>query len=270
MSSLESLPPDPRLDSPAAYSAPAVIAAIESFYRSLPHISPEHIHTPPPGGWPSITKEALDRWNIHKTEQAVDLLKHLPYLCSSQPRIAPDTRVIDYRLVGYAPDDYTTTNLDPDDERDCHRHPLPGLADLADNYHEPNWGFRLPPTAVQLTWDQGRGAACYMLDTLDGTVSMFSAEGYIYPQPKGHYSPDDPRAWREACDETTVPVAELLREWSDRFRSMEWLGVPGGGEPGVIVVVRTKDEWWNQDDFEKKWLAREMVVSGPSRCVWCE
>ncbi|KAI1880138.1 hypothetical protein JX265_001759 [Neoarthrinium moseri] len=269
MSSLETLPPDPRLDSPATYSAPAVIASIETFYRSLPHISPEHIHTPPPGGWPSITKEALGKWNIHKTEQVVGLLRHLPYLCSSQPRIAPDARVIDYRLVGHAPDDYTTTDPNPGNECDCHhhhllpprpRHPPPWLSQLADNHHQSDWGFQLPLTAVQLTWDQHRGAACHILDTLDGTMSLFSAEGYVYPSPKGHYSSDDPRVWREACDEATVPVAELLREWTDRFRCMEWLGVPGGGEPGVIVVAGTKDLWWKQGEFEEKWLAREMVA----------
>ena len=34
------LPPDPRLPFPSTYSRDAAVEALESFYRSLPHIEP--------------------------------------------------------------------------------------------------------------------------------------------------------------------------------------------------------------------------------------
>lgn len=98
------LPPDPRLSSPATYSRDDVISSITSLYRSLPHIDPSDIQSPPPGGWAQITSASLAAKGLHKTDEAVELLRHLPYIAGKCPWVAPDSFVLDYRRFLEAPD----------------------------------------------------------------------------------------------------------------------------------------------------------------------
>lgn len=91
-----SLPPDPRLPYPSLYSQDVCVAAITSLYESLPHIAPSDIRYPPSSGWPEITQESLQAIGLRKTDQVVELLRHLPYLNGQYPWVAPDAYVVDY------------------------------------------------------------------------------------------------------------------------------------------------------------------------------
>lgn len=92
------LPMDPRLSSPpATYFRDVVISSITSLYQSLPHIDPSNIQLPPPGGWPEISSALLAAKGLHKTDEAVELLRHLPYITGKCPWMAPDSFVLDYR-----------------------------------------------------------------------------------------------------------------------------------------------------------------------------
>ncbi|KAI0470059.1 hypothetical protein GGR56DRAFT_660913 [Xylariaceae sp. FL0804] len=88
-----------------------------------------------------------------------------------------------------------------------------------------------------------------MLDTSDGTVTKYVVTGPVYPDPPGRYAADDPRAWRdEWCDDWTVPVEELTREWADKHRSLRFVGMPGRLPwPGVLIHPDKEDGWmWRE------------------------
>lgn len=92
-----SLPPDPRLPSPSLYSQDVCVAALTSLYESLPHIASSDIRYPPAEGWPEITQASLQAVGLRKTDQVVELLRHLPYINGQFPWVAPDAYVVDYR-----------------------------------------------------------------------------------------------------------------------------------------------------------------------------
>lgn len=76
--------------------------------------------------------------------------------------------------------------------------------------------------------------AAYMLDTSDGTLTKY-VQMVVYPDPDSFYSSDDPRCWRNRCDDRTWPVDQLVREWQGKYRELEWLGMPGNMKwPSVL------------------------------------
>lgn len=85
----------------SSYSPGEVIAAIQDFYElliKLPYIEPNALVLPPTEGWSGVNAQQLrDRG---KTEEVIDLLRHLPYLRAPAPgkrwMIGPDTIVITY------------------------------------------------------------------------------------------------------------------------------------------------------------------------------
>lgn len=94
-----SLPPDPRLKNPSTYNREQIVAAVTDFYQfltTLPYVEPDDILYPPPEGWPQITKDRLAFLN--KTNEVIELLRHLPYLDSSRGEwiVFPWTNSCDY------------------------------------------------------------------------------------------------------------------------------------------------------------------------------
>lgn len=84
-----------------SYSREATVAAIKDFYElliKLPYISPNALVLPPKEGWSGVNAEELRRRG--KTEEVIELLRHLPYLRAPAPRkrwmIGPDTIEIAY------------------------------------------------------------------------------------------------------------------------------------------------------------------------------
>jgi hypothetical protein len=91
---------EPRAeDAVSHYDRDETIASLNSFYHFLPHVSTSTIHTAPPGGWPEITEASLAVHKIHKSPEAIDLLRHLPYISGLEPWIMVTTLVCDYRRV---------------------------------------------------------------------------------------------------------------------------------------------------------------------------
>ena len=93
------LPPDPRLSSLATYSREVAISSIISLYQSIPHIDPSDIQFPPHGGWPEITAASLVERGLHKTDEAVEVLRNMPFISGIRPWVAPDSFALDYRRV---------------------------------------------------------------------------------------------------------------------------------------------------------------------------
>jgi hypothetical protein len=82
------------------YSRDECVTAFREFYHLLAkmYMDESYIKEPPPGGWPNITPEALRPLN--KTEEAVSLLKYLPYIDDSEqpfnPQCLPFTPFADW------------------------------------------------------------------------------------------------------------------------------------------------------------------------------
>ncbi|KAI1128606.1 hypothetical protein F5Y10DRAFT_172583 [Nemania abortiva] len=231
------LPPDPRLQVPSTYQRDTIIQALTDLYERLPHIDPSDVHRAPAGGWPEITDQSIAARGLRKTAGAVDLLRHLPYITGpANCWVAPEACAVDYRAVvgtaaangsGSGPNQPWLWELSK-----------PGLREA-----------RFPPWVVQLTTGNDAESACYMLDTMDGTVTKFVMTGPVYPDPPGLYADGDPRAWRDKwCDDWTMPLEDLVREWLDKYRTMRFVGMPGKKSwPGVLVHrEREGDFMWEE------------------------
>jgi hypothetical protein len=87
--------------------------------------------------------------------------------------------------------------------------------------------------------DTGTGSdaclKCYLLDTSDGTLTKYDQQS-VYPDESSYYSRNDPRSWRNQCDDQTLAVGDMVRMWEAKYRNLEWLGMPGNRKfPGVLV-----------------------------------
>ncbi|TGJ84511.1 hypothetical protein E0Z10_g4227 [Xylaria hypoxylon] len=96
----QDLPPHPRLKSPTTYKRDTIIQALADLYETLPHIDPSGVHRAPEEGWPEITDQSVAACGLRKTAEAVDLLRHLPYITGpTNCWFAPDAYAVDYRAV---------------------------------------------------------------------------------------------------------------------------------------------------------------------------
>ena len=93
--------PTPSPSPSHSYSRSEIITAVQDFYSlliKLPYIFPDALVSPPAEGWSSVnTMELRSRG---KTEEVIELLRHLPYLRAPASRrrwmIGPNTIEIAY------------------------------------------------------------------------------------------------------------------------------------------------------------------------------
>ncbi|KAI1352906.1 hypothetical protein F5Y01DRAFT_70698 [Xylaria sp. FL0043] len=213
---------DPRLKGATSkYDRDDVVTQLESFYSFLPHIPTSAVYKAPATGWPCITAETLGLSN--KTPEVIELLRRLPYIDGSgnkHPWIAPEAFPCDYRVLA-------RQDLSPRDTPGwvCNVRRDAGFVTDRGNgprarAEEETW----PPWVVQLTTGTDREGLCYMLDTTDGTVTMYCVMKCLY---EPTYSSDDPRAWRDRlCDFETRTLADQLDVWRREYQNMVFLGLP--------------------------------------------
>ncbi|KAH7092264.1 hypothetical protein FB567DRAFT_516871 [Paraphoma chrysanthemicola] len=85
------------------YSRDECVAAIRDYYDFLAKsfMDPLFIVEPPQNGWPDISTDATN--HLGKTEQVMDLLRHLPYIAkrpkSNRPEGIPGARFIDWPYI---------------------------------------------------------------------------------------------------------------------------------------------------------------------------
>jgi hypothetical protein len=103
-----------------AYSREITVKAIRSYYAflaaKLGAIRPSCIIEPPVGGWPNITTASLAP--LEKTDEVVDLLRHLPYIKRDSTsewneKIAPDTDAFRYGGADVMPSNGTASDMWP-------------------------------------------------------------------------------------------------------------------------------------------------------------
>lgn len=231
--------PDPRLGNTIAhYDRDEIVAELLSFYNFLPHVSASDIAVAPPGGWPEITAESLAVHGIHKFPEVIELMRHLPYISYDEPWIRITAMVCDYRRVTVSPTAYR-------------EHP-PWLYDVL----EKPW----PAWVIQSTSGLDREGQNYMLDTTDGTVTMYCTGGDFRGYPLT-YKPEDPRSWR---DREAYPETVTLKDWLETTREeycqMDVVAVPNIPGPPIYgatqLLFHTRPLQPGSRDF------REIEVSG--------
>ena len=105
------------------YDRDEVVASVMDFYNFLVthlHFEPSDLKTPPPTGWPKITQARFDF--LGKSDKAIDLLKHLPYLPPYglfQKEIYTHTVCVDYNQEAVDqhlkdPELFVNGNFEPD------------------------------------------------------------------------------------------------------------------------------------------------------------
>ncbi|KAI0869833.1 hypothetical protein GGS24DRAFT_137694 [Hypoxylon argillaceum] len=178
------------------YSRDEICSKIQQFYRQiirLPYLNDDDgtLIIPPPEGWSSINTTA------GKTEIAVDLLRHLPYLRPNPTNPFPAGHLLIY------PGTVQICYLDSDSEYQEDLYPLPAhcvyLARRADYL--------------------GRDL---ILDTRSGAVTEFASDNITVPYDAYEKLPEAER-WRA---HRTLPLVELLDGWIRMYEELEWMVVP--------------------------------------------
>ncbi|KAG9531060.1 hypothetical protein KCU93_g2321, partial [Aureobasidium melanogenum] len=189
------------------------VDAVRKYYHFLANdlraIPRNCIVEPPKEGWPSISQDSLA--GLKKTEAVIELLRHLPYIEPSEDyntQVAFGTSAIDYRKIGeYKVAEGTRFQFIPAGNED------------------------FPPDVVVLT-DEGEDyyGSLLLLDTKKVTATDYQPQA---PRKKGVPDPETtPEVWRYS---ETLPVADLLALWEQKFRSLEWTANPFNVEGGIML-----------------------------------
>ncbi|KAI1748615.1 hypothetical protein F4782DRAFT_516771 [Xylaria castorea] len=173
------------------YSRDEIYNKILRFYRQIirhPYLDDDTLIIPPPQGWSSINNTA------GKDETVVDLLRHLPYLRPNNP--------LSGHLLIY-PGTIPICYLDGEGQ-----------------YQEDI--YPLPAPCVYLARRADYLGRDLILDTSNGAVTEFSSDNITIPYDEYEMLPGAER-WRA---HRTLPLAELLDEWTRMYEGLEWMVVP--------------------------------------------
>lgn len=107
-----------------------------------------------------------------------------------------------------------------------------------DGLLSPHGAGRIPPHVAVLTMG-GRDGSWLLVDVEAGTITDFVMMGTPERDEdaasqisvRAQAQPDSPGYWRAF---RTRPVAQFFEEWVEKYRSLEWLVVPGSVEDGVL------------------------------------
>lgn len=210
-----------------SYNRDETIAAVRDYYDFLVYmyLDPSYVTIPPEEGWPSITSDSLS--GLGKTEEVIDLLKHLPYITlpSDDSLIvqgAPHAIFADWRrkaeLVAFHGDAGYYRSVTEGERRTEH----------------------VPPSVVGLT-SGGRNNRVLLLDTEHGVVywpdcppDTAGEDGYGIPgerfEPTQERLSDDPYDWCETEWEamwreegSAWPVKDFFEMLKDQFRQLRFI-----------------------------------------------
>lgn len=222
--------------STSKYSRDATISAVHSFYTfltTLPKLSASSILTPPPDGWTDIS--ATSHAILHKDATVIDLLRHLPYIREDNEgskQISYETSAIRFN------EEAVKWYLDKAKEREENGWKWSPMEALL----EPAGAGIIPEYVVCLTTGKRYGS-WLLCDTRAGTITDFIQQERPERKEPSQDSPDHWRAYR------TLPVAEFFEEWKEKYRSLEWVAIPGNEDDGVLLQ-------WNKETDEVRDIYR--------------
>jgi hypothetical protein len=186
--------------------AVAAIRSVYEFFTKTPSLDPSDIEYPPPEGWPEINAHSMA--GLNKTDDVIELLKHLPYTPWSV-QIAYQTHTIDY-----------TT---PDIQNDIEKARLEG-------HIVPVGAGVIPEHVVPLTMGGIYGSAL-LLDTKKGSAPIASFQDITNDIRDCHRYSNGKTRERDTCKRRSkllacIPNAPRCRVFSelDRQLSLARLG----------------------------------------------
>lgn len=213
-----------------SYDRDETITAVRDYYAFLVsmYLDPSCIVSPPEGGWPSITADSLS--GLGKTEEVINLLKHLPYIAvhSDESLVVqggPRAVFADWR-------------------RDAE---LAASSGDAEEFKSASEGVQrtkhVPPSVIGLT-SGGNNNTVLLLDTVHGVVYWPDCPGEEHKYGTGEpFEPaqervsDDPYDWCETEEEAmwrdeggAWPVKEFFEMWKDQFRELRFVPVGRGSQ----------------------------------------
>lgn len=215
---------------PSAYSRDETIAAITDFYAfyiKLPYVDHTALVFPPAGGWPKINATELHKRG--KSNEAIELLCHLPYLEHSSIRggwtIDSGSACIQYHNgVCY--------NDQPDAVKAFPGHVIP-IADMVD-----------------------RNGSYLLLDTETGKVTSYNImANNLEGNWKEYEKLDEKDKWRAS---PTMPAKQFFERWKMLYEKLVWMVAPpvddSHGDGGIYFTradnAAEEDEMLERDDFD--------------------
>ncbi|KAI1426601.1 hypothetical protein F5Y12DRAFT_271711 [Xylaria sp. FL1777] len=200
----------PNYTAVMASSNEEIIAALREFYSTiirLPYIDADALVLPPSDGWSGVNADELRKRG--KAEEAIELLRHLPYLRNpSQYRkwmLSPDTLAVAY----------------------CDGEVYSPIMD------------ELQPTPAHCIWltaHDSRDGIDLLLDTHTGSITEWSLLGRGLMVDYAEYEQMD-KADRWMCY-PTMPVVDFFKLWQTRWEKLVWIPVRNSrGGPATA-------SWW--------------------------
>ncbi|KAJ3544065.1 hypothetical protein NM208_g3241 [Fusarium decemcellulare] len=200
------------------------------------------IQQAPPGGWPAITDDIIEKLN--KNEAAAKLIRHLPYpeynmdpeYTSFTPHIMQNTYIADYRCEAF-------TKAIRNGER---RHPINPVA---------------TPESVLIATSYGNGGYYVVVDTNEGYVYWSDIQGqHDEPAPELNkvlekYEGQEEQDWRLVSN--VYRPADFFALCKQRFLEMRWIGFG----PDEISAL-TMDRPWGCDEEHNR------MVDALKRAGW--
>ncbi|KAI1129236.1 hypothetical protein F5Y10DRAFT_159376 [Nemania abortiva] len=175
-----------------------IIAAVHEFYSAIiqqPYISPDALVVPPPGGWSGVNADELRERG--KTEEVIELLRHLPYLRNPSRNekwmLSPDTCAIPYC------------------DGEVYRAQMDEL--------QPT-----PAHCIWLTAHDSRDGTDLLLDTEACSITEWSMLEKGLMIDYAEYEQMD-IADRWMCY-PTMPVVDFFKLWQARWDKLVWIPVP--------------------------------------------
>jgi hypothetical protein len=150
----------PRLDE-VSYSRDATVRAIREYYGLLVkmHANESSILEPPEGGWPLTDPKGFGQ-ALGKTDEVVELLRHLPYISFNKTHGAARCWFADWQ---YYMSLYNADHVEQDPDF------FEGIRITTENAIPPE---EMSPHVVGLT-DDGRYTPAFLLDTERGVVYWY-------------------------------------------------------------------------------------------------
>lgn len=187
------------------YSREETVQAVRDYYSFLTrmYLDESRVLEPPSGGWPHITPERFQP--MEKTDDVIDLLRHLPYIVSDDypdhPDAAAACKFADYRKAGHGT--VEEARWSTEDLKYC----------TEGGYYSDT----VPSTVVGLT-NGGRYNPIMLLDVELGIVHWLESPDDI---PFRHFADgrvDEPSELDSNCSEV-VNFAQSIKELQDRLES---------------------------------------------------
>ncbi|KAF6824109.1 hypothetical protein CPLU01_11038 [Colletotrichum plurivorum] len=233
-----------------AFNQEEFVNLLADYYEFCNRVFWEHttVAYPPAGGWPSINQDTMA--NLEKSDTAVDLLRHLPYVdfdpdrAFDPPHIMNKTNIVDYR----------NEKIQAKIRERCF-----------DTYAEPCLGDNgpLPPSCVCFAVSEGRNGYNLVVDTADGNVYWCDPNGQ-HDEPgtelndaiEQRYAGDEVQSWRVGGVNVYRPK-DFFALCKERFRELRWIGIDACNVDSLRM-----DCEWSEDYEDHMFVVRRMQRAG--------